>query len=142
MITANLNNLELQEFIAQDDSKQHCKATFPLLGFHGTTQTATVYIELSPGDNLGRHTDSAEEILLILEGEVEASVGNERLSAGQGNMVVVPAMEPHDLKNTGNTKARIMGFFGGANHIVATFEKGWGPDNAKVVDTSVVPEQA
>lgn len=142
MITTKLNELELNEFIAKDDPKQHCKATFPLVGAHGTVNSATVYFELEPGDNLGRHTDSAEELLLVLEGEVEASVGDETSAMTAGNIAVVPVMVPHDIRNTGDTKARVIGFFGGANNIVATFEKGWLPEGDHVVDTAAVFEQA
>jgi quercetin dioxygenase-like cupin family protein len=39
---------------------------------------------MKPGHRLGPHTDSAEEIPLLFEGEVEATVGDEqgRVSAG------------------------------------------------------------
>ncbi|MGD8749562.1 MAG: cupin domain-containing protein [Balneolaceae bacterium] len=136
MIFTNLNNLELQEFIAQDDESQHCKATFPLFGAHGTSKGATVYFELKPGHNLGRHTDSSEELLLIIEGSVEVSVGKETAEAGENSLVLVPEMIPHDIKNIGNSKARVLGFFGGDNNIIATFEKTWNPTNSNVVDTS------
>jgi len=48
MTTVNLNELELNEFRGKQDKNQHC--------------LATVYFELQPGDHLGRHTDSAEEL--------------------------------------------------------------------------------
>jgi len=142
MITADLNNLDLFEFTAQEDPKQHCKVTFPLLGAHGTKDTATVYFELEPGDSVGRHTDSAEELLLIMEGQVEAFVGEERVEAHAGHLLVVPKMVPHDVKNIGDTRAKVLGFFGGANHIVATFDQGWLPEGENVVSTAAVTQQA
>jgi quercetin dioxygenase-like cupin family protein len=136
MTTVDLNALELTEFTGIDDPKQHCRATFPLLGAHGTKHSATVYFELEPGRNLGRHTDSAEELLLILEGSVEVTVGEEKTLAAQGQIVLVPVMEPHDLRNIGQGKARVLGFFGGANHIVATFDQTWLPTHSNTVDTA------
>jgi quercetin dioxygenase-like cupin family protein len=138
MTTVNLNELELNEFVARKDSNQHCKATFPMLGSHGTQKSATVYIELAPGDKLGRHTDSAEELLLILEGNVEVTVGEEKRPASAGTLALVPEMVPHDIRNTGSSQARIIGFFGGANQIVATFDQVWLPTESNVVDTSKV----
>ncbi len=138
MKTVNLNKIELTEFIGKDDPKQHCKATFPLLGAHGTRQVATVYIEIEPGDNLGRHTDSAEELIVVLEGEVEAVVGDQKASVRKGEITVVPRMVPHDFKNVGQTTARILGVFGGANNIVATFDKTWLPTNTNVVETALM----
>ncbi|MBR9998201.1 MAG: cupin domain-containing protein [Cyclobacteriaceae bacterium] len=136
MTTVNLNELELNEFIGKTNSNQHCKATFPMLGAHGTKKSATVYIELAPGDHLGRHRDNAEELLLILDGNVEVSVGDEISPAGKGTIALVPEMVPHDIKNTGNTPAKIIGFFGGANNIVATFDQAWLPLDSNTVDTA------
>ena len=136
MKTANLNTLELDEFTGKDDPQQHCRATFPMFGAHGTEKSATVYFEIDPGDNLGRHTDSAEELLLIIEGEIEAEVGGEIGRLSKGELVLVPTMVPHDFKNVGSEKAKVLGFFGGANNIVATFEKTWLPVNSNIVDTS------
>ena len=136
MTTVNLNNIELTEFIGKEDKKQHCKATFPLIGAHGSQALATVYIEIEPGDNLGMHTDSAEELLVILEGELTATIGKEQAEVTKGNIALVPEMVPHDLRNTGNTTARVLGVFGGANNIVATFEQEWLPTHSKVVDTA------
>ncbi len=138
MTTVNLNTLELNEFTGKEDSNQHCKATFPLIAAHGTKNLATVYIELLPGKNLGMHTDSAEELLIVLEGEVTATIGNETTAATKGSIALVPQMVPHDIKNTGNTKAVVLGVFGGANNIVATFEKEWLPTHSNVVDTAML----
>jgi quercetin dioxygenase-like cupin family protein len=138
MITVNLNQLELNEFVAKADEKQHCKATFPLIGAHGSKQLATVYFELAPGDRLGNHTDSAEELLIILDGELTAIIGNERMPVSQGNIALVPKMVPHDLQNTGSTRARVLGVFGGANNIVATFENELSPTNSNIVDTTQI----
>ncbi len=138
MITVNLNALQLTEFTGKTDPTQHCYATFPMLGAHGTKHLATVYFELEPGKKLGRHTDSAEELLLVLEGTVEASVGSEKGTLSRGEIALVPAMVPHDLRNTGNVKAKVLGFFGGANHIVATFDQTWLPTGSNTVDTARV----
>ena len=136
MVTVNLNTLELNEFVGKDDAKQHCKATFPLIGAHGSKALATVYFEIEPGDNLGRHTDSAEEVLFILQGEVIATVGDESMSLTDGGLALVPKMIPHDVKNVGTKKARVLGIFGGSNNIVATFDKQWLPTHSNVVDTA------
>jgi quercetin dioxygenase-like cupin family protein len=115
MTTVNVTEIELNEFIGKEDKEQHCKATFPLVGAHGSKKLATVYFELEPGDHLGRHTDSAEELLVILDGQVEALVGTEKQKA-----------------------AKVLGVFGGANNIVATFDNEMLPTESNVVDTSLL----
>jgi quercetin dioxygenase-like cupin family protein len=136
MTTVDLKNLELNEFIGKDDEKQHCRATFPLVGAHGSKNLATVYFEIEPGDNLGRHTDSAEELLIVLDGQMEVEIGGEYQRIRSGQIALVPEMVPHDMVNIGDRKARVLGVFGGANNIVATFEKVWLPVNSRVVDTA------
>lgn len=136
MTTVNLNDLELNEFIARDDSAQHCLATFPLVGAHGSKKIATVYFELLPGERLGSHTDSAEELLVVLSGDVEITVGDEKAQAAPATVTLVPERVHHDIRNIGNDKARVLGVFGGANHIVATFEKVWLPTHSRIVNTA------
>jgi quercetin dioxygenase-like cupin family protein len=136
MITADLNSLELVDSVAKSKPDQRCRVAFPLQWMHGTKDCATVYFELDPQEEVGSHTDSAEEILLVLEGSVEATVGDETVRAEKGQLVLVPKMEPHNVKNIGSTTAKLFGFFGGANSIVATFEHGWGPEEAHTVDTA------
>ena len=65
------------------------------------------------------HRDSAEG-LLGLEGEVEATVGEAHLTLRAGEIAVVPSMVPHGLRNVGQERARVLGFFGSATN-VATF---------------------
>jgi quercetin dioxygenase-like cupin family protein len=136
MITTDLNTVELTEFIAKSKPGQRCKATFPLFAAHGTTSSATVYFELAPGEELGTHTDSAEELLFIVEGEVEATVGNETERLAKSQIAVVPKMVPHNLRNIGQRTAKVLGFFGGANNIVATFDEVWLPTESNRVDTA------
>ena len=138
MIKVDLKQLELNEFYGKDDRSQHCRATFPLLGAHGSKDLATVYFELEPGDNVGRHTDSAEELILILEGDVELEIDGEVSGAVEGSVVLIPAMAPHNVTNSGSKPARILGFFGGANNIVTTFEQELDPIGTKIVDTSML----
>lgn len=138
MLKIDLSNIELNQFTAVNNPKQKCRAAFPLLGVHGTKKSAAVYIELNPGEELGTHTDSAEETLLILEGNVEVTIGKECCIVGKSNLAVVPEMIPHNLKNVGESKVKVIGFFGGANNIIATFENTWLPTESNVVDTSMM----
>jgi hypothetical protein len=84
VISARIGELELLEGSYEDDPTMRVKVNFPFYVGTGTKNSAVVYFELEPGHRLGTHTDSAEEILLILEGEAEATVGDEqgRVSVG------------------------------------------------------------
>lgn len=138
MITADLNTIELTEFTAKSNPGQRCKATFPLFAAHGTRYSATVYFELAPNEKLGTHTDSAEELFYFIEGEVEVTIGEEKSRLSKGQLAVVPKMVSHDVKNVGEVPAKVLGFFGGANNIIATFEEVWSPTESNTVDTSLL----
>ncbi len=137
MISVKLDDLELHETWTENDPTQRCRSTFPLVGALGTENSAAVYFELAPGDHLGRHTDSAEEVLLILQGTVQVSVGDEEGRVSQGEIALVPTMVPHDLRNVGDDTAKVLGFFGSPN-IVATFDEVWLPDDTRVIDTEAM----
>jgi quercetin dioxygenase-like cupin family protein len=94
-----------------DDTSVHFRANFALHRDNGAVDSSAVVIELEPGWALGEHTDSPEEILLVMEGTVELIVGDERRIAGPGTVAVVPAMTPHAIRNAGDTTARIIGYF-------------------------------
>ncbi|QEC53492.1 cupin domain-containing protein [Anseongella ginsenosidimutans] len=114
------------------------QSDLPLVGAHGSRQLATVYVEIEPGDSLGAHTDSAEELLVILQGQLNVSIGGEETIVSAGDITLVPKMVTHNLCNVGPGKAKVLGVFGGSNHIVATFEKEWLPANSNVVDTALL----
>lgn len=94
----DLDSLDFIERASELDPTIRVRVAFPHSSAVGNASTATVYFELEPGTHLGRHTDSAEELLLILEGEGEALVGDETALAGEGAILTVPAMEPHDIR--------------------------------------------
>ncbi|MDQ4075126.1 MAG: cupin domain-containing protein [Chloroflexota bacterium] len=141
MITVDLNDLQLTELWGQDEPAMHNRSTFPLGGPLGTENSALVYIELDPGDRLGRHTDSVEEVLLILDGTVEVTVGEEAGQFSTRQIAVVPTMAPHDLRNIGEETAHVIGFFGAPSWI-ATFDHAFEPGGFRVVDIGEVLAQA
>jgi len=98
------------------------RVSFPLHSATGTASTATVLFELDPGAELPVHTDSAEELLIIVQGTAEARVGDEvgRLETHQ--VGVVPPMAPHGLRNIGDDVLRVLGTFS-ASTVVSTFER-------------------
>jgi quercetin dioxygenase-like cupin family protein len=123
MMTANLSELELHEgWWESDPDRLRARFSFPMFWATGNASTAVLYVELAPGRGNGRHTDTPEEILLVLNGEVEVEVGGETAVAGPGTLVLVPSMIPHRFSNVGETTARIVGFFS-SNTVIAEFEE-------------------
>jgi len=114
VIASNIDSLELIEIWNDVDSAMRARFQFPLHGGVGTDSTAVVYFEVEPGEYLGTHTDSAEEVLFVLDGEGIAVVGDEDEEIGPGSLAVVPALAPHGVRATGDRTLRVVGFFSGA----------------------------
>lgn len=131
LTTATLDLIDSPELWGEADPAIRVRASFPLNGSLGTERTAVVYFELAPGCALGTHTDSAEEVLLVLAGAVEVTVGEATEQAGEGTLVLVPEMVPHNVRNVGDGPARVVGFFP-SDHVTATFDEAFLPPGQRV----------
>ncbi len=109
MLALNINDLTLAEMETPADPSLGARYTFPIYAATGSAATAVVYFEVAPGKRLGRHTDSSEEVLYIVEGEGEATVGEERIPISAGSLAVIPALMPHDIRNTGSVPIKVVG---------------------------------
>jgi quercetin dioxygenase-like cupin family protein len=120
MRVVDLKAMDLVHGYYEGDPSVRFRANFALFGGNGAEGSSLVYVELDPGMALGEHTDSPEEVLLVLEGEVEITVGQERGRATAGSVAVVPSMVPHGFRNVGHGTARVAGFFP-SRGVAATF---------------------
>ncbi len=128
MLTVDLNAVELVENATPSGS---IRVDFPFHSAMGTASTAAVLFELEPGNELATHTDSAEEVLLVLAGEGEAHVDGEHGRLRVGQLAIVPAMAPHGVRNVGETTLRVLGFFSSST-VVSTFDQPIGPEGERV----------
>ena len=122
MLTSNVNALVLTDVASPADPSMGSGYAFPIYAATGSAATAVVYFEVAPGKRLGRHTDSSEEVIYIVDGDGEVTVGDERATVSTGALAVVPAQVPHDVRNTGSTPLKVVGFFAGSALMHAFFE--------------------
>src|SRR5918999_981873 len=111
MHVVQTQQLDLLPAHHRDDATNVVRAAWPLSRGTGSRSTAAVYFELERGMRLGRHTDSGEEVLVVLAGEVDVVVGEQRRRVAAGGMAVVPAAAPHDVIGAGEGTARVTGVF-------------------------------
>lgn len=135
MQTVRLADVELEEAWSEEDESVLQRAATPLTpGTPGAREVVAedcvvVYFELDPGKRLGTHTDSAEEILLVVDGEVTVTVGEDEGTVAAGELAVVPQAEPHDVNNPHDNPAAVIGFFPEdevhheAEHLLMPYEK-------------------
>ena len=122
MYTVRLSELELPEAGYENDPTVRAKGNWCFSAATGAKNSAVVYFEIEPGHRLGTHTDSAEELMLILGGEAEVSVGDEQGRLSAGEIVLVPAMVPHSMRNVGDETVRVVGFLP-TSTVMSTFEQ-------------------
>jgi quercetin dioxygenase-like cupin family protein len=126
MLTFDLDDFELMP------TAPGLRVSFPLHSATGTASTATVLFELDPGAELGVHTDSAEELLIVVQGTAEARVGDEVGRITKHQVALVPPMAPHGLRNVGDDVLRVLGTFS-ASTVVSTFERSFEPGGPNVL---------
>jgi quercetin dioxygenase-like cupin family protein len=126
MIYFDLNNYELIP------TASGLRVGFPVHSATGTASTATVLFELDPGSELAMHSDSAEELLIIVQGTAEARVGDDVGRLEQHQVGLVPPMVPHGLRNIGDDVLRVLGTFS-ASTVVSTFERPFVENGPEVV---------
>jgi quercetin dioxygenase-like cupin family protein len=139
MLAVQLQDRDLWDVTSESDPARRMRVDFPIFSGTGAAASSVVYFELEPGAHCGVHTDSAEEIVLILTGEAEAVVGDERGRLSAGGIGLVPALVPHDLINVGDETVKVVGFFGSST-LVSVFEDPLMPAGRRVVGTPL-PEE-
>jgi len=136
----NIDQLELIEAWSESDPSRSLRFTFPIFSQTGAAATTVVYFEIDPGKHLGTHRDSAEETLFLVSGRGEGVVGDQRTALESGDLMLIPAMVPHDVVNAGDEPLRVIGFFS-APTIVSVFDDPLAPIGKHVVGTPMPEER-
>jgi hypothetical protein len=84
VLATNVNDLTLSQLETPADPSIGARFSFPIYAATGAAASAVVYFEVAPGKRLGR------------------------------SLAVVPALMPHDIRNTGSIPLRVVGFFAGS----------------------------
>jgi quercetin dioxygenase-like cupin family protein len=127
--------LELRDAWLNSDPSARWRLNLALSGTNGTESCSLIYFELDPGCRLPRHTDSAEEILLILSGSATSKVAERELDVDAGGVVAIPPQAPHELRNRGPGVLRAVGFFATASP-VSRFDEPVLPGGTRVRGTT------
>jgi mannose-6-phosphate isomerase-like protein (cupin superfamily) len=82
------------------------KARFEVLQTTKRSQAAVMV--LPPGDPSSEEMnihENSDQVLLLVEGELEAEVGEKTATMRNGDFCIVPAGTPHRFKNLGESRA-------------------------------------
>lgn len=97
---------------------------------HGATTTGTSLLEVPAGCRLPRHTDSAEEVVVVIAGSAEVTLGQETAAVGPGGVALIPENVPHEVRNAGEETLRFMAVYASTD-VVTTYEDEVQPDGGR-----------
>jgi quercetin dioxygenase-like cupin family protein len=93
----------------------------------GVSCSASLSI-IEPGAGAPTHFhNSADEVIVVLDGALEMWIGDERCRVGAGHTVALPAGVPHGFTALGPGPARILAFLPQAGEAAATTYLDGGP---------------
>lgn len=130
----DLGKLELSSAWIASDPTARWRVALAVCEAGGAESSALVYFELDAGCRLPRHVDSAEEIMVVLSGSGVSTVGQRRFDVAVGQLVRIPELVPHELRNSGSTMLSAVGFFASAAP-TSTFDEPVMPIGARVRGT-------
>ncbi len=77
----------------------------------GTTSSSMSYSVVGVGAGAPLHTHEADELIMILEGVLEARLGDDVQQVGANHTLVIPPGAPHGFQSIGPGDARLVTFF-------------------------------
>ena len=104
-------------FIKRDAAKtEDAYPGVPRTPLVDTTQNAKSlylgHLDVNPGATIGTHIHpDSEEAMVIVEGELEAVLGDETTTVGVGDTVLAPAGVKHGFVNRSGAKASLLAIF-------------------------------
>ena len=77
----------------------------------GTTSSSMSYSVVGLGAGAPLHTHQADELIVVLDGTLEARLGDEVQRVDAEHTLVIPPNTPHSFTNVGPGDARLLTFF-------------------------------
>ena len=63
----------------------------------------------APGEGVGTHVhENEEELVYLLSGEIEVTLGDQKLRVQRGGCALLPRKIPHGFKNVGTEESRLL----------------------------------
>ena len=80
-------------------------------GETGAESLTVADLTISPGSRAPTHTHPTEEAMLIVDGELQAVLGDDVITVREGETVLAPAGVRHGFVNASGSDARVLGIF-------------------------------
>lgn len=127
MIVVDSGRLELSDSWQDGDETARWRSGPGHSPSQGARSSGSSLLEVDPGNRLPRHTDSAEEMIVVLTGTAEIHVADEHARVEAGGLAVVPKLVPHEVCNAGEGVLRFAAIYAEPD-VVTRYERPVQPD--------------
>jgi mannose-6-phosphate isomerase-like protein (cupin superfamily) len=73
---------------------------------HGGTGISMIFVDAAPGGGPSLHRHEYDEVFIVQEGTATMTAGDRKIEVSAGDIVVVPAGQPHAFVNSGDGPLR------------------------------------
>ena len=129
MFSTSLTSAELSESWQEGVDGARWRST----AGHTGAASGSSLLELDPGCHLPRHTDSAEEVVVVIAGTAAVTVGEETSEVEAGGVALVPECVPHSVGNEGEDVLRFVAVYA-ADDVTTTYEREVQPAGSREQD--------
>ena len=96
----------------------------------GAHASGSSILAVAPGCRLPVHTDSAEEVAVVVAGTAEVVTAEERSTVPSGGLALIPADVPHEVRNVGDEELRFVAVYADTD-VVSHYEQPIQPSGAR-----------
>jgi quercetin dioxygenase-like cupin family protein len=96
----------------------------------GAKASGSSLLEIEPGNRLPRHTDSAEETIVVVAGTAYVAVEDQSDQVDFGAVALIPAGTSHEVRNVGDGILRFVAVYADTD-VVTTYEEEVQPDGSR-----------
>jgi quercetin dioxygenase-like cupin family protein len=130
MVTSSISHSELSDAWIEGDDNARWRSTKGHGPGEGARASGSSLLEVPGGCRLPRHTDSAEETIVVVSGTASVTVGDETATVPAGGVALVPADVPHEVRNAGAEPLRFAAVYADTD-VVTRYEHEVAPDGSR-----------
>jgi quercetin dioxygenase-like cupin family protein len=123
-------DLDLSDAWQEGDDTARWRSAPGHMPSNGARASGSSVLEVPAGCRLPRHTDSAEETIVVIAGTAEVIVGAESAQVAAGGLALVPEDVPHEVRNAGEGTLRFAAVYAEPD-VVTTYEREVQPDGSR-----------
>jgi mannose-6-phosphate isomerase-like protein (cupin superfamily) len=127
MWTLDFEDLELADAWIDGDPAARWRTTTGHGPSTGAAESGSSVLEVDSGCRLPRHTDSVEEIVVVIIGQADVVLGDERSRLDGAGAALIPRDTPHEVHNAGSGPLRFLAIYAGTD-VVTRYEQPVQPD--------------